>query len=72
MPEPAPTRTLAVVRFGDERERGYEVVREDPDGTLEIRPTLAAESLRRLGHVPATIEELETEYGAIRPPDDEP
>lgn len=67
------SRTLALVRFGDEPEGAYEVVREDPDGTLELRPeTPAAASLRRLGHVPATLADLEAEYGPMGPPDDEP
>lgn len=49
------------------------MLRKDPDGTLELRPeTPAAASLRRLGHVPVTIEELEAEYGPMLPPDDEP
>lgn len=73
MTEHASTRSLALVRFGDEGEHAYEVLRKDPDGTLELRPeTPAAASLRRLGHVPVTIEELEAEYGPMLPPDDEP
>jgi len=64
---------LALVRFGDKPEGAYEVVKEDPDGTLELRPeTPVAASCRRLELLPATVAEFEAEYGPIAPPDDEP
>jgi len=73
MTDHAPRRSFALVRVDDEPETAYEVVRRDPDGTLELRPeTPAAASLRRRGLVPATVEEFEAEYGPLPPPDDEP
>ena len=73
MAEQTSPRSLALVRLGDEPEGAYEIVREDPDGTLELRPkTPAAASLRRQGLVRATLADFEAEYGPMRPPDDEP
>jgi len=64
---------IAIVRFDDRPENIYEVLNEDADGTLELRPEApAAASLRRLGLLPATLEEIEAEYGPMLPPDDEP
>ena len=49
------------------------MLNEDADGTLELRPEApAAASLRRLGLLPATLQEIEAEYGPMLPPDDEP
>jgi len=44
----------------------------NPDGKLELRPeTPAAEKLRELGLVPATLADVEAEFGPMLPPDDE-
>lgn len=66
-------RAIAHVRLEDDDvERDYVVMKEDPDGTLVLRPDTSAEAIRRrLGSVPASLEEFEAEYGRVLPTDGE-
>ena len=59
--------TLAGDLAGD-----YVVSERRKDGSLVLRPDTSAGSiLAALGHEPATLEELEAEYGPVLPPDGE-
>jgi hypothetical protein len=50
----------------------YIVTDRRDDGSLVIRPDTSADAIRRrLGHEPATLEELEAEHGPVLPPDGE-
>jgi hypothetical protein len=50
----------------------YVVTEQRPGGELTLVPDTSAQAiLSRLGHQRATLEEFETEYGPVRPPDGE-
>lgn len=50
----------------------YVVIDRRPDGELTLVPDTSAEAIRkRHGLTPATLAELEAEYGPVQPPDGE-
>jgi hypothetical protein len=60
------------VTFSRDRSGDYVVVEERDDGALVVAPDTSADAmLRRLDMTPATLDELEAEYGPIQPPDGE-
>jgi hypothetical protein len=62
----------AHVRLIGDRVGRYVVTDERPDGTLVLTPEDSADAvLERHGLEPASLEELEAEYGPVAPPDGE-
>lgn len=60
------------VRLVGDRAGRYVVTDERPDGTLVLTPEdSTAAMLERHGLEPASIEDLEAEYGPVAPPDGE-
>lgn len=67
-----PSARLPWVELGGYLEGYYIVDEQRPDGSVVLRrETEMEETMRRHGLEPATLEEFEAEYGAVRPPDGE-
>jgi hypothetical protein len=64
-------RALRVTLAGD-RSGDYVIVEEREDGSLILAPDTSMAAIRRRhGLKPATLAELEAEYGPVQPPDGE-
>jgi len=60
------------VKLSGDIEGPYVVEESRADGRLLVAPDTSAKAIMdRLGHEPATIDEFEAVYGAVRPPDGE-
>jgi len=64
-------RAARITLTGD-RSGDYVVVEERPDGSLVVAPDTSVEAIRRRHDLKgATLEEFESEYGPVLPPDGE-
>jgi hypothetical protein len=67
-----PVAEQAHVTLSGDRAGDYVVTEERPDGALVLVPDTSITAIRkRHGLTPATLAELEAEYGPIQPPDGE-
>lgn len=60
------------VKLSGDIEGSYVVEETRADGRLVVAPDTSAQAIMdRLGHEPATLEEFEAAYGAVKPSDGE-